>query len=134
MQSYLLDTNLCIALIRKKPESALRMLVEHPVTDVAVSIVTVAELEYGVVKSRQPKLNRVKLDGFLQPLQVLLFDDAAALAYGEARAKLEARGEVIGPLDMLLAGHALSLDLTVVTNNTREFTRVDGLKVEDWTA
>lgn len=134
MPSYLLDTNFCIALIRKKPENALRRLVEHPVTDVAVSIVTVAELEYGVAKSRQPKLNRAKLDGFLQPLQVLLFDDAAALAYGEARGKLEARGEVIGPLDLLLAAHALSLDLTVVTNNTREFTRVDDLKVEDWTA
>lgn len=133
MAKYLLDTSLCIALIRKASENAVRRLVGHPVTDVAISALTVAELEYGVAKSRQPKLNREKLDGFLQPLQVLAFDDAAAAVYGDVRAKLEARGELIGPIDMLLAAQALSLELTLVTNNVEEFKRVEGLKVEDWT-
>ncbi|MBI4545198.1 MAG: PIN domain-containing protein [Gemmatimonadetes bacterium] len=129
---YLLDTNLCIALIRKSSPKAERRLARRRVTDVAISALTVAELEYGVAKSRQPKLNREKLDLFLQPLQVLSFDDAAALAYGAARASLEARGHMIGPIEMLLAAQALSLEATLVTNNTAEF-RVDGLKVQDWT-
>ena len=129
---YLLDTNFCIALIRRASERAERRLVESDVIDVAVSAVTVAELEYGVAKSRKPELNREKLDRFLQPLQILAFDDDAALAYGASREKLEARGEMIGPLDMLLASQALGRDLTIVTNNTREFRRVEGLRVEDW--
>ncbi|HUH11621.1 MAG TPA: PIN domain-containing protein, partial [Longimicrobiales bacterium] len=103
---YLLDTNFCIALIRNTSETARRRLVEREVTEVAISALTVAELEYGIPKSRQPASNREKLDSFIQPLQILAFDDAAALAYGSARAALERRGEMIGPIDMLLAAQA----------------------------
>ena len=131
---YLLDTNLCIALIRRSSLVAERRVTEQAVTDVAISAITVAELEFGVARSKQPKLNREKLDQFLQPLQVLAFDDNAGAAYGPARARLEARGEMIGPLDMLLAAQALGLGLTLVTNNVREFERVEGLQTEDWTA
>lgn len=130
---FVLDTNFCIALIRKTSERAAQRLLERDVTEVAVSAVTVAELEYGVAKSKRPKLNRERLDRFLQPLQILAFGDAASAAYGPVRAKLEARGEVIGPLDMLLAAQALSLGVTLVTNNLGEFRRVEGLQVEDWT-
>jgi len=130
---YLLDTNFCIALIRKLSERAERKVVEHDVAEIAISALTVAELEYGVAQSRKPEVNREKLDLFLQPLQILAFDDAVALAYGAARAKLAASGKVIGPIDMLLAGQALGLDMTLVTNSTREFGRVAGLRVEDWT-
>jgi tRNA(fMet)-specific endonuclease VapC len=131
---YLLDTNLCIALIRRSSLTAERRVTEQAVTDVAISAITVAELELGVARSKQPKLNREKLDQFLQPLQILAFDDTAAASYGPARARLEARGEMIGPLDMLLAAQALGLGLTLVTNNVREFERVEGLQTEDWTA
>jgi len=130
---YMLDTNLCIALIRRSSVAAERRVTEQAVTDVAISAITVAELEFGVARSKQPKLNREKLDQFLQPLQVLAFDDTAAAAYGRARARLEARGEMIGPLDMLLAAQAMGLGLTLVTSNVREFERVEGLQTEDWT-
>lgn len=130
---YLLDTSFCIALIRRVSRRAEEKLVEHAAPEVAVSALTVAELEYGVARSREPERNRAKLDGFLQPLQILAFDDAAAVAYGPVRAGLERRGRMIGPIDTLLAAQALSLDLTMVTNNTGEFERVEGLRVEDWT-
>ena len=130
---YLLDTNFCIALIRRTSVLAEERLMERDITEIAISAITVGELEYGVAKSREPRMNRERLSSFLQPLQILAFDDAAAATYGTARQSLESRGMMIGPLDMLLAGQALSLDLTVVTNNTREFERVEGLRVEDWT-
>jgi len=130
---YLLDTNLCIALIRRTSEGAERRLVAQAVTDVAISALTVAELEYGVARSRQPRLDADRLERFLQPLQIVGFDDGAAAAYGPARAALEKEGVMIGPIDMLLAAQALSLGVTLVTNNTQEFRRVKGLKVQDWT-
>ncbi|HZS61481.1 MAG TPA: type II toxin-antitoxin system VapC family toxin [Gemmatimonadaceae bacterium] len=131
---YLLDTNTCVALIRKSEgaERILRRLTRHAVTDVAVAALTVAELEVGVAKSREPARNRARLDQFLLPLQILPFDDSAAAAYGPVRADLEARGLGIGSIDTLLAAQALSLGAVMVTNNTREFERVPGLIVEDW--
>ncbi|HTD60897.1 MAG TPA: PIN domain-containing protein [Gemmatimonadaceae bacterium] len=132
---FLLDTNTCIALIRRRTEGAeriLRRLVRHAVTDVAVSSLTVAELEFGVARSRDPAGNRARLDQFLLPLQILPFDDAAAARYGPVRADLEARGLGIGPIDTLLAAQALSLSAAIVTNNTDEFERVPGLVDEDW--
>jgi tRNA(fMet)-specific endonuclease VapC len=132
---YLLDTGTCVALIRRRTDGAeriLRRLVRHAVTDVAVGALTVAELEFGVAKSREPASNRARLDQFLLPLQILPFDDAAAALYGPIRADLESRGVGIGAIDMLLAAQALSFSAVMVTNNTSEFERVPGLIIEDW--
>lgn len=131
---YLLDTNICIALIRRSEgaERIVRRLTRQPVHDVGVGALTVAELEFGVAKSRDPVRNRVRLEQFLLPLQILPFDDAAAAKYGPLRADLESRGLGIGPIDTLLAAQALSLAAIMVTNNRNEFERVPGLVVEDW--
>ena len=129
---YLLDTNICIYLIKRKPPRVQRELLACSVGDVAVSSITVAELEFGVQKSAAPSRNMDALMQFLMPLAIVDFDFAAAACYGKVRAALEKRGKPIGPLDTLIAAHALSLDLTLVTNNTREFRRVSGLKVANW--
>ena len=129
---WMLDTNICIALIRQQPTKILRKLNTHEVGDVGISSITLAELEFGVAKSIQREKNRIALEEFVIPLDVAPFDAAAAQRYGWVRASLEKRGMPIGSLDTLIAGHALSLDAVLVTNNTKEFRRVTGLKLEDW--
>jgi tRNA(fMet)-specific endonuclease VapC len=131
---YLLDTNICINLIKKRPAGVLREMVKQLVGDVGVSSITVAELQYGVVRSAQVERNRAALEQFLAPLAIADFDIAAALAYGAVRALLERRGAPIGSLDTLIAAHALSLNITLVTNNEREFSRVPGLAIATWAA
>ena len=112
----------------------LRRFEDHEVGDVGVSSVTVAELRYGAERSSRPAQNHEALDAFLLPLEVLGFGpEGAAAAYGRVRAALERAGTPIGPLDTLIAAHALSLGVALVTNNVREFSRVSGLKIEDWT-
>lgn len=111
----------------------LRRFESHEVGEIGVSSVTVAELSYGVEKSPRPEQNREALSRFLMPLEVAIFDPEAAAAYGRVRADLERIGTPIGPLDTLIAAHAVSLGITLVTNNTREFSCVPGLEVEDWT-
>jgi len=130
---YLLDTNICVLLIRQRSPAVLARLLRHTITDAGVSAITVAELHYGVKKSSQPARNQQALDQFLIPLTILPFDDGAAAAYGQIRADLEAQGLPIGGLDTLIAAQALSHGLTLVTNNVREFGRVAGLAIEDWT-
>ncbi len=131
--TYLLDTNVCIALIRRRPPPLIRRLTHHAPDSIAVSTITVAELAFGVMKSADPEGNRAALEQFLLPLDVVAFDAAASAAYGRVRADLERRGLGIGALDTLIAAHAASLGATVVTNNVREFARVPSLAVEDWT-
>ena len=131
--NYLLDTNICVLLIRQKSPPVLARLLQHPITDIGLSAVTVAELQYGVQKSSQPAQNQQALDQFLLPLTILPFDDTDAIAYGTIRADLEAQGLPIGSFDMLIAAQALKHNLTLVTNNVREFARVAGLTIEDWT-
>jgi len=130
---YLLDTNICVLLIRQKSQTVLQKLTQHPFTDIAVSAITVAELQYGVAKSAHPAQNQQALDHFLLPLTILPFDDEVATMYGEIRVYLEAQGTPIGAIDTLLAAQAVSHKLIFVTNNVREFARVPGLTVEDWT-
>ncbi len=130
---YLLDTNICIAIIRKKSPLATQRLTQHTVTDIAVSTVTVAELQFGVHKRSDPAKNQQALEQFLIPFQFLDFDYDAAQAYGPIRAFLEAQGTPIGSFDTLLAAQALAHNLTMVTNNVREFARVPSLRIEDWT-
>ena len=128
----MLDTNVCIYLIREHPASVLERFAAHPVGDIGMSVVTLAELEYGVAKSSRPARNREALEQFVSPLEVAPFDRAATEAYGRLRATLEKKGRPIGSMDLLIAAHAMSLDVRLITHNVREFGRVPGLHVEDW--
>src|SRR5947208_318293 len=123
----LLDTNICIYLIREKPGSILERFNEHAVGDIGISVITLAELECGVSKSRKPAKNREALDQFVTPLEVVAFDRSATAAYGNLRTTLEKKGQSIGAMDLLIAAHALSLNVRLVTHNVREFGRVPGL-------
>lgn len=129
---FMLDTNICIFLIRKRSARVLREIRKHRPADIAVSVITVAELEHGCDKSADPDKNRLALMEFLSPFTLLPFDDSAARAYGNVRADLEKKGTPIGSMDLLIAAHAQSRDLEIVTNNIREFERVEGLVVVDW--
>lgn len=128
----MLDTNTCIALIKHKPVHTLQKFSEYQVGDIGISAVTLAELRYGVSKSQHQAKNQAALDEFMLPLEVAAFDEPATVAYGELRAALEKQGTPIGPLDTMIAAHALSLGVVLVTNNTREFNRVPALTVNDW--
>jgi tRNA(fMet)-specific endonuclease VapC len=130
---YLLDTNVCIFVIRQKPEIVLKRFEKFQPEDLGISTVTLAELRYGADKSSDPVKNHLALDGFLAALEIVDFDASAADWYGNIRADLERRGRPIGPLDTMIAAHALRLGLPLVTNNISEFQRVTGLAVEDWT-
>jgi tRNA(fMet)-specific endonuclease VapC len=129
---YLLDTNICIYIIKRRPESVIHKLRATASIDVAVSTITLAELEYGAAKSLQPDRNRLSLLEFMVPFTIVDFDQAAATHYGLIRAYLESTGTPIGAMDMLIAAQARSMGLTLVTNNDREFRRVDGLALENW--
>ncbi|HEY9879785.1 MAG TPA: type II toxin-antitoxin system VapC family toxin [Leptolyngbyaceae cyanobacterium] len=129
---YLLDTNICIYLIKQKPPRVLARFKTLSLSDIGISSITVAELEYGVCKSQQQEKNRSALMQFLIPLEIVEFDQAAATTYGSIRSDLEVRGLVIGSMDMLIAAHALSLGVTLVSNNVREFSRIANLSLENW--
>ncbi|MBS3776834.1 MAG: type II toxin-antitoxin system VapC family toxin [Bacteroidales bacterium] len=130
---YLLDTNICIYIIKKRPANVLKKFESLSPGDVAISSITLAELYYGIMKSSNPKKNQEALDKFLIPLEILDFDYAVTIEYGKIRADLEKNGTPIGPLDTLIASHAKSLNLTLVTNNEKEFERIPDLKIENWT-
>jgi tRNA(fMet)-specific endonuclease VapC len=128
----MLDTNICVDLIRDRPPSLLERFASHPVGDIGISVLTLAELEYGVSKSSRPAKNRAALDQFVSPLEVPPFERQATAAYGRLRAALEKKGQSIGSMDLLIAAHAVSLDVRLITHNVREFGRVPGLKIDDW--
>jgi len=130
--NYLLDTNICVLLIRQKSPQVLTQLTSHPITDIGISAITVAELQYGVQKSSRPTQNQQALDQFLLPLTIISFGGNDAVAYGLIRANLEAQGSPIGALDTLIAAQAVQHNLILVTNNVCEFARVPGLAIEDW--
>ncbi len=130
---YMLDTNICIYIIKHKPETAVKNFLKHDPDEICISAITYAELMYGVEKSQAKERNRVAITMFLSPISILQFSNHAAEEYGKVRAELEGKGTPIGPMDMLIAGHARSEGLILVTNNTREFLRVENLEVEDWT-
>ena len=130
---YLLDTNICIYIINEKPEKVLRKFEQYPVSEFGISSITQAELQYGVEKSKNKNTNQNALDEFLLPLTILPFHGKKLVTcFGEIRALLESKGKTIGPLDMLIAAHALSLDLTIISNNIKEFSRIPNLKCENW--
>ena len=130
---YLLDTNICIYIIKKKPEIVLEKFKTFPLGSIGISVITLAELQYGIRKSANPDKNLMALNQFIIPLEVIDFDYKATIEYGLIRSKLEKKGTPIGPLDTLIGAHALSLGLTIVTNNKKEFERIEGLKIENWT-
>jgi tRNA(fMet)-specific endonuclease VapC len=128
----MLDTNICIYLIKEQPPSVLDRFTAHPLGDIGVSVITLAELEYGIAKSSRPARNRAALEQFVSPLEVASFDRDATAAYGRVRTLLEKKGRPIGSMDLLIAAHAISLDVQLITHNVKEFGIVPGLRIEDW--
>ena len=129
---FLLDTDTCIYAI-KQDESVLSALLAKSRTDVAVSVITEAELRTGAAKSSSPAKTARLVENFLRPLSIVEFTSDDAMAYAQIRAKLERAGKPIGPFDTLIAGQALARKLVLVSNNQREFGRVANLRLENWT-
>ena len=128
---YLLDTNICVYVIRRRPEAVYRRLSGSAARAVALSVVTAFELEIGALRAQGTHYSEaVRL--FIAEFPVLPLEDSARASYGQLRTALERRGEKIGAHDMLIAAHALALDATLVTNNEKEFRRIKGLNIENW--
>ena len=130
---YMLDTNICIFAIRRKPTNVLLNLLNKISSDICISVITYSELIHGVEKSQDIDRNRLALTMFLSEIEIIPYDTQDAEEYGRIRAELEKQGTPIGPMNMLIAAHAKSRGCTLVTNKTREFERVKNLQLEDWT-
>jgi tRNA(fMet)-specific endonuclease VapC len=130
---YLLDTDTCSYIMRQKPPSVLQRLEMIPIGDVAVSVITVAELRYGVEKLNSSRLTQTVVDDFLRYLKVIDWDDKVTLFYARLRHYLQQKGTPIGNMDLMIAAHALCYDYILVTNNTRHFSQVPQLRIENWT-
>jgi tRNA(fMet)-specific endonuclease VapC len=129
---FLLDTNICIYLIKTRPPEVIEKFQRHSPQDVAISIITLFELQYGVEKSQYRERSENALSKFLIPLNLIDLDRLSVLDAAAIRAQLEEKGMPIGPYDILIAGLARSRGLILVTNNTKEFERIAGLKLENW--
>ncbi|MDP3561145.1 MAG: type II toxin-antitoxin system VapC family toxin [Legionellaceae bacterium] len=129
---YMLDTNMCIYIIKQHPERVLKKFITLPIGDVCISSITLAELTYGVYKSQHQKKNKMALSQFLSPLDIMPFEEGTSEYYGKLQSYLEKQGTPIGSLDTMIAAHAQCLDSILVTNNKKEFTRVPDLNIEDW--
>ena len=132
MIRYMLDTNMIAYARNRRPACVLARLLEHDPSEMSISSITMAELEYGVCNSSKPQQNRVALLLFLSGITILPFESSASLEYGSIRFHLKTHGIIIGGNDLLIAAHARSLGLTLVTHNTKEFSRVENLSIEDW--
>lgn len=128
----MLDTNICIYIIKNKPQSVKQKFQEFSIGELSISTITVSELMYGAFKSQFIEKNLKAIENFLMPFEIVDYDYMASVEYGKIRADLERKGTVIGNMDMQIAGHALALDLILVTNNIKEFKRVLGLKLDNW--
>jgi len=116
----------------KRPIDIIQKFKKFEIGEIGVSTITVSELQYGVVKSKNHGLNQQRVEEFLSPLEIIPYDEIAANIYGDIRYSIEKSGKLIGPLDLLIAAHALSRNLVLVTNNEKEFKRVKKLKVKNW--
>ena len=130
---YLIDTNICIYIMNKRPIAVIHKFKQFDVDEICVSTITVSELQYGVSRSRDRRLNKQRVEEFLTPFEISAYDEPAANIYGDIRHQLEKSGETIGPLNLMIAAHALSRNFVLVTNNEKEFKRVKNLKIENWT-
>lgn len=128
----MLDTNICIYIIKKKPEKIFQVFSTLNVGDICISSITYAELQYGIFKSQHKEKNKIALINFLAPIDILNFTDKAAVCYGEIRAVLEKKGQIIGAYDLLIAAHALSEGFSLVTNNIKEFSKIPRIKLLNW--
>jgi len=128
----MLDTNICIYIIKNKPKSVKERFREFEIGELCISTITVSELMYGAYKSEHTEKNLKAIESFLLPFEIVDYDFKASMEYGKIRAYLEKKGKVIGNMDMQIAGHAFALDLVLVTNNTKEFERVEGLVLDNW--
>jgi len=131
---YMLDTNIGIYIMNRRPIEVINQFKQFDIGEIGVSTITVSELRYGAAKSKNREVNQQRVDAFLLPFEIMPYDEIAADSYGHIRWQLEKRGEMIGPLDLLIAAHAVSRDLVLITNNEREFKRVENLKLENWAA
>ncbi len=129
---YLLDTNTCIYIINKKENAVLNKLSEIEISEMSISSITAGELFFGVEKSGKKEENLASLNSFLLPFEILNFDSNDAFIYGKIRNELQRAGTPIGPMDLLIASQAISKDLILVSNNTKEFQRINNLKLENW--
>ncbi len=129
---YLLDTNICIYLIKGKDDKLLKKFIKHSPLDFAISSITISELWYGVFKSSKQKENQLALTNFLMPFETINFNEKTAEIYGLIRSDLERKGNIIGSMDMLIAAIALENNLVLLTNNEKEFKRIPKLKIENW--
>lgn len=129
---FLLDTNICIYIIKKKPISVVEQFEKYSIGSIAISSITLAEMEYGAKKSTDPQKNLEAFYKFITPLEIVDFDFRAAMVYGDMRYYLEKKGTPIGPLDTLIAAQAISNKMTLVTNNEKEFIRIPNLMVVNW--
>ncbi len=129
---YLLDTNICLYIIKRSPSSVYEKFRKLRVGEIGVSAITYYELQFGVTKSQRPKENQIVLTEFLAPLQIMDLPSAAAPIFGDIRTHLQKKETPIGNFDLLIAAHAMHLGATLITNNTKEFKRVPGLKLENW--
>ena len=128
----MLDTNICIYIIREKPARVLKRLRSFDISDIAISAITHSELQYGITRSRRRRANQHALTQFLSCLEILHNDDKAAVNYGQIRSHLEKKGVVIDAMDLLIGAHARSIPVTLVTNNLIGFRKIPGLRVENW--
>jgi len=131
---YMLDTNICIYMMNKRSSNVIEQIKRHMNDGLCISSITLSELEYGAAKSASYERNIVAIQKILSLFSVLPYDEAAASCYGNIRTQLERKGQTIGPLDMLIGAHAKSRELILVTNNVREFKRIEELVVVDWSA
>jgi len=129
---YMLDTDICIYIIKQKPKNVLDHFERLQQGDICISAITFAELMNGAKKSQRVEENMARLNELAELMVIAPFDQEAAIAYGDVRSALEKKGNIIGGNDLLIASHALILDCILVTNNEKEFSRVDGLKIENW--
>jgi tRNA(fMet)-specific endonuclease VapC len=129
---YLIDTNICIYIMNKRPKEIIKKFKKFQPGEIGISTITVSELQYGISKSSHKKENQLRLAKFLIPLEILNYDEEAAVAYGDILFELEKRGRPIGPLDQLIAAQATSRGLILVTNNDKEFKQIKKLRIENW--
>jgi len=130
--NYLFDTNICIYLLNKKYEKIIDRIEQEGIENIAISSITIAELEFGIEKSLQKERNRMALMGFLLPFKIISFNQNDAYEYGIIRNDLQKKGQIIGNMDLLIGSQAISMDLTLVTNNEKEFERIEHLRIENW--